>query len=148
MHSRIFQLTTKPIKESEWLTENDDDILQTFPYSVAKPDGKRDDEIRWLLDVCPKCFIWIEDNTLDVLPNAKFDYFGGRFRELKKKVGNLHFEEFCDEYYARNLIELIEDKFGFHVYDDDGYVKTMDTFMRQVKVNTKLYIGGILDYHF
>ena len=43
--------------------------------------------------------------------------------------------------------EAYDDKYGFYV-DFDGYVQTLDHFIRENGDGGKYYIGATLDYHY
>lgn len=163
MHSRIFELSTEPIPETERLDE--DSVPEWFCMSVADyvdniEDHQRIGEIEWFAsqfgDACEK------DPKTEVFtfaPSAKELFFKARyaaFKELGGKLAATTFDEFVsnrlDSEFGMNMYlfkQSCDDRFGFYVYDrDSSDLVTLDTWMRSIDTSCPYYVGGIVDYHF
>lgn len=80
------------------------------------------------------------------------EYFQERFIDFRKEINKLLEEDgmkyFLDSSLIFKLESLISNKFNTYVYDDYGSIINIDHFIRNLKVNDKYYIGGIVTYHY
>lgn len=154
MHSRIFQVSRKPITEDNYMIEADfyDHWFTREIADYVDSDTYRDDDISWLakLDGIEVC---VDDNGNDYfIVVDKELYFKNQYNVFIKAINNLtrctlsEFSTGINEMYYLN--SFYNDKFGIYIQDDDRFgLVTLDEFMRNVENGDKLYIGCTLDYH-
>jgi hypothetical protein len=156
VHSRIFQITTKPaeayISESDfyehWFTREFADYVSG--------DVNRQDELsvfrEWLEN--KKAANFLSDDMFIILPDGKEAYFResyAGFINAAKKTATITMADFM----GGNIGTLIYginssycDDYGYYVADDDKNLVPMDEFMRYAEIGRCYHIGGVLDYHF
>lgn len=155
MHSRIFQVSLKPIEKCDYITENDyyDHWFTREWADYVSGDCDRKDDIQWLKD----CYetkgveFGADDNGEYIIIKNKQSYFEDTFKnfmELIDKIKNYTLEDFTNGIHEMwSLKNAYEDKMGFYA-DADGELLTFDDFIRQCVTEEKYYIGGTIDYHF
>lgn len=162
MHSNIYGLVRlqKPKAiEVEPFNENSIEYDDVSYFANYFKDNENDfeKEVEWLTK-----FInldqedIIKDNGVIILrltKNKVEEYLKKKYDHFINKVHNLIFDEFVGDVYS--LEESIEDKFGFHIYEDNQSMYNLDEFMRclyrwTLKQEDTVYyqVNGILDYHF
>lgn len=78
---------------------------------------------------------------------AKKNYFQSRLRQLKEQIKDITLREFANETSTiRYIQEAIEDKYSDAV-SFNGTFYSFDDFIRQMKPNTKYYVGDICLMH-
>lgn len=78
---------------------------------------------------------------------AKKNYFRSRLEQLKEQIKDITLKEFANETSTiRYIQEAIEDKYGDAVSFNDSFY-SFDDFIRQMKPNTKYYVGNICLMH-
>ena len=157
MHSRIFQISTKPIHKYDYIEENRY-YDHWFLHSVAdyvNENSDRIDDIDWLkscyesdglsfgTDEHGEYFI-VEDKVKFFEPN--FQRFQNALQELTKTTLDDFISGKCG-YPLYTLKAAYDDKFGFYVDGDETYLKTLNEFIREAEIGTKYYIGATIDYH-
>ena len=172
MHSFIYEVSEKPIREDErisiqmlpdWFTltvadtvsdlygEERDDAIQDFISSLEVRHGSNDDAF----------------TINDVMKRM---WFGAKFRKFNFAVARLcgiRFSVFCNTEDAQrhnvsgidpykgfikavdDLNLAVDDKYGNYIYDADmhGRLVTFDEWIREQAVGAKFYFGGVIDYH-
>lgn len=149
MHSRIFQLSSQPINEDDYITE--DLFYDGFVGSIAdyvSSDTDRESDIEWFISFLEKYGVKREGNAAYFPKGFKEIYFEKRLKELKEKVSNMTLHDFCDSFEAYSLCALIEDRYGFYIYTDSHGLMTLDDFVRNLENEDKFYFGATIDYHF
>ncbi len=154
MHSRIFQIEKEVVPEDEYIISAD--IPEWFTNSLADyvdDDCDREDDIDWLMTCSIGNFAARDGDKLTFTSDTR-GYFKDKheaFIKAAQKLTEVPFEAFVDDYGVYsifyNLKEAYNDKHSFYVYSD-GYLHTMDEWMRQVKPGETYYLGGVIDYHF
>ena len=156
MHSRIFQISRKPVSREDYFDEDryyDDFVGHVADYVVKSSD--RNDDIEWLRG-------YLEGVA---------DFSGDKFRIInRKKYFEDGFQEFCEaadsiremsledyigsggsnpELRLYMLNKSYEDKYSFYLDDDEYFDRavTLDRFMRHVNEDETYYIGQTFDYH-
>lgn len=161
MHSRIYEISTKPIPQDEHMTDNDFDYDHWFFRDVADyvtDDENRESSIQWLLDslVVGNGLISIDGDSFLLHEGFHAAYWDGRYCAFIRRVEALHSitsTEFAQGGASMMLYQaeqLHEEKFGFYVVVRDGdndSLVTMDEFVRHAKVGVQYYVGGTIDYH-
>ena len=155
MHSRIFQVSTTPISEDDYITESDywDHWFTRSIADYVNENTERYDDIQWLID----CYFirGIEFGTDDcgeyMIVKSKEKYFQNafnRFQELLDKIKTYNLEDFIEGISEMwSLKNEYEEKFGFYIESEENGLTTIDDFIRGCNVNEKYYIGGTIDYH-
>lgn len=156
MHSRIFQVSLKPIDKAEYITESEyyDHWFTNSVADYVNDDCNRGEDIEWLKD----CYegrgieFGADDNGEYFIIKSRIKYFEKtyeKFQGLLEKIRNYDITEFANGIYEFwSLKEAYEDKFGFYVQTDDNGLITIDNFARVYPENTKYYIGATIDYHY
>ncbi len=148
MHSLIVQLETELVPKDKFITEYDFEG-DNFVGSVAdyvSDEVDYEECVKWFVKSLPSDYIKYNGQSIIFLPGFKVSYFKPRFEILKKIVEELTLEDFITGLLTYEIGELINDKYGFYVYN--GYWRTFDDFVRELIEGVPYYIGGILDYHF
>lgn len=154
MHSRIFQVSLKPIKPVDYIRESNY-YEHWFTMEVAdyvNGDTNRIEDIEWLKGCYQGLVFGSDDNGEYFVVENKEEYFKAkfeRFMETVEKIKDFNLKNFTDgfTYEMYKLKEAYEDKYGFYV-DTDGEMLTLDSFIRYCATNAKYYIGATIDYHF
>ena len=99
MHSRIFQVSSKPISQEDYLTE--DDIPESFfnttaDYVDSLSDEERASSIEDLESVLANSFTF-QDGAVTSTENM-YEYFRKPFESFRaslQRLSSISFEEFC-----------------------------------------------------
>ena len=153
MHSRIFQIEKKPLTKEEYIESVC--IPDWFTNSIAdytSNDCDREDDIAWLMDASLGSIASLDGDKLTFSSNVR-RYFKEKYEAFIKEAEKLSKTSF-DDFISGNstnmffrMNEAYSDRYGFYVYSDDGFLDTLDNFMREVKDGDVYYIGGVVDYH-
>lgn len=161
MHSRIFELSTRPVDEDcryysdyvpDWFVNSIADYVQ----DINIPE-EREEDIEWLASYFNGACM-VNGDMLTFAENAKEKAFAEAFKEMKaraEKIAKADFDAFCGK---RGLEELEMDmyhlsdafsaKYGFYIYDfDTGSLRTIAAWLRDADISKPYYVGGIVDYH-
>ena len=158
MHSRIYQISTKPIHRDDYIDESNY-YEHWFLGSVAdyvSEDRDRADSIEWF----KACYndaglsFGVDKDGAYFIVEDKSKYFASKleiFQATLKELSAITLDDFITEKYSMQMYRLkaaYEDKYGFYV-DNDGWGMTpLDACIRYSENGTKYYIGATLDYHF
>lgn len=155
MHSRIFQVSTKPISQDDYITESDywDHWFTNQIADYVNGDTDRDYDIQWFKDCYSSKGIEFgaDDNGEYIIVKSKEAYFKdafNRFQELLDKIKAHNLQDFIegiDEMWE--LKNEYEEKYGFYIESEEYDLITIDDFIRCCNANEKLYIGATIDYH-
>lgn len=160
MHSRIFEVSEKPVDPENYLDEGS--IPEWFCGSIADyvdGDTDRDHDIEWLLQQMHGAATYsVEDNSLSFDADAKKKFFAAdylKFQESLKELSCISEEEFAGESHDHNLRlmmyrlkEAYADKFGFYICSEERELEPLHDWLRMADLSKKYYIGGTIDYHF
>ena len=154
MHSRIFQVSSEPITEENYISEYRYDeylVGQDGIDYVVESDSKQDD-LNWLKNTSKG--IEVTENTIKV--TSKKEYFEKSFEEFQEyveKLSNYNMEDFINpqnwlDFYR--LKDAYDSENGFKIDDNDEYfgITSLDNFVRNVEEGETYYIGKTFDYHF
>ena len=162
MHSRIFQVSKKPIEETEYLEE--ERYYDYFVGGVADYVDEVEDPIEdwnWLNDFSGGTIkIDTEKKTLTIIDKEAF--FEKNYENWKKALDNLSnitlkdfvsnekFDEHSCSYNMWQLNSAYNDKHGFYIDDNDEYfgLVTLPSFMRNRENGEVFYLGNTIDYHY
>ncbi len=160
MHSRIIELSDKPVAENERYSV--EDVPDWFLCSIADyvgeiEESERDCEIGWIAEwfggLCTR-----DGDKLTIVPDAREKFFRpmySRFLEAAANLMTISYKSYCGEVDGyrmwRAMFELnnaYEDKFGGYVYDPKlCELQTMHEWLRNADLSKPYYVGGIIDYH-
>lgn len=160
MHSKIIQISSKPIPEDEWVDESDyyDELIGVADYVANITRDVRDGIID---EFCDGLVFERQENDRVVIKSKAF-YFEKKYEDFQKnleKIKGVSFADFCGR-NPRKAWELesnvcmvssaYSDRYGTYVDDRGEYdgIVTLDNFVRRSKDGDAFYIGGVVDYHF
>ena len=154
MHSRIFQVSNKPIAKENYIAESDyyDHWFLNRIADYVDDDCDRDASIGWLCD-CAKGYIVSIDNAgeFHIVIHSKEEYFKDKYdafiSELHK-IGTPTIEQFASGIDLWRFNDSYNDQFAFYIQTHSDDLMTFDEFVRNCNENDCWYIGGVLDYHF
>ena len=155
MHSRIFQLSKKPV--TNFLTGYDMEDHPSFlgpiaDYVTDVSEERRRDAIKWLGEAPG---IEIDGDQLKIV--SKKEYFAGYFQEFQKAIRNAAagtLEDFIRPEMMYSLYDIeraVRDKFGFYAVLSDSYfndVIPLTDFVRSSSEGEVWHLGSVLDYHY
>ena len=155
MHSRIFQVSTKPISQDDYIKETDywDHWFINRIADYVNGDTDRDYDIQWFKDCYSSKGIEFgsDDNGEYIIVQSKEAYFKDAFNRFQGLLNNIkgynlqNFIEGIDEMWELNSEH--EEKYGFYIESEEYDLITIDHFVRCCKSNKKYYIGATIDYH-
>lgn len=158
MHSRIFQISDKPIEKCDYINEAHywDHWFVDRIADYVNGDTDRESDIEWL----KSCYEYVDmtfgkdEGGEYFIINDKTKYFAKHFEEFHKaavELSQITLDDFVNRRYSASLYRLKEaddDEFGFYVeWGSEGGTDTFDGFMRYAEVGVKYYIGATIDYH-
>ena len=153
MHSRIFQVDTKPISDYDYI-EEDNYFDHWFLNQIAdyvSDDYDRDASIEWLAECANGCEIDHDNNGYYLVVCDKEAYFKNKydmFVGALNKLGIPTIDQFVNGIDMWQFESAYDDKFGFYIDSSDFGLITLDEFIRRSNELDKYYIGGVVDYHF
>lgn len=159
MHSRIFQVSRKPIDPKDYCSENyelpyDSEyglLVDPIDYVVCTPDEERMESIERLKEIHKDVFR-IDGDKVTVI--NKMAYFEKRYHDFMKEIEKLK-DATLEQFSTRdlnntfqNLKRDYEEEYGFWVLSIETGMDTLDEFMRRIKDGYVFYIGAVMDYHY
>ena len=157
MHSRIFQISRKPINKDEYISEYDyyDSGFIGEIADYVSDDTDRDADIEWLKSRLEGVADFNGDSFTIKDQRKYFEKSFSDFLEAIKEVSLLTFQDFCTnandfDYKMYKLKTAYRNEFRFYIDDNGEYAgrEPLDDFMRRAKNGDVFYIGATLDYHF
>lgn len=154
MHSRIFQVSTNPINETDYIDEccywDHWFINEVADYVANSTD--RDGDIEWLMEYSKGIIISEDENGKFLIITDKEKYFKNafeNFQEAINKVSKYTIDDFIQSssYEIWKIKDSYENMFGFYIDCNDDLM-SLDRFVRLSPINKKYYIGGTVDYHY
>lgn len=161
MHSRIFQVSSKPISPEDYLTEND--VPESFfnttaDYVDSLSDEERASSIENLKSVLANSFTF-QDGAMTSTENM-YEYFRKPFESFQAnllRLSHISFDEFCGKVTYGNfsvesglwrLGQCYLSEYGFYIYVTEyGELVTLDNWLRTVSPGEIYHLGNVLDYH-
>ena len=158
MHSRIYQVSEKPITDfiseyryEDWFVGNHADYVS--PVEYQSEDYMSD--LKWLRDVTEGIKVDLKKGTITV--TSKKEYFEKKhdsFKNILEELSNTTLEDFSNGNYSLSskmyeLKSAYEDESSFYIDDNDEYIgiTPLDNWVRNVEEGKEYYIGTITDYH-
>lgn len=158
MHSRIFQISKRPIDKADYIEESRYwDHWFTHSYAdYVSGETNRADDIEWL-KVCynNEGLTFGTDNGGEYfIIEDKTKYFASKFKRFQiliKQLAGSTFDSFVTTELELDVYRLktaYEDEHDFYVDNEDGDLCSLDNFIRRNCDGAKFYIGATIDYHF
>lgn len=157
MHGRIYQILTKPLPESEWLTAEDfyDYNDPTIDY-IQSSSCLRTEDLQFLCDILPESLFKMEGDTIEVTTDGHtfmeevFHRLQDDISELQlyinepKKISMLLYKisRYCDHLFGRSVMFFLDG--AFYASSSTDFI--MDSLIYHS--GQKLYVGAILDFHY
>jgi len=162
MHSKIIQISEKPISKRSFVSESqyyDDFVGRIADYVDELREDYRCDCVKSCLG--GDAFVVAEDGkSFEVVD--KDSYFRPRYDQFMKTLNDLKdatLEDFAGSslrphyefsYKVSLMASSYEDDYDIYV-DDNGEkygLIPLDQFMRYAQNGEKYYVGNVIDYHF
>lgn len=158
MHSRIIQLETTPVHESEYITPADYDHEHWFLREIADfvvEDEDRETTLHSFLDALSRFGLEQFPDGFALKPGFHARYFApdyARFRAVLDSISSsLTLDSFAADSRLRGelfvLCDAYEDEFTYYVQTTDHGLLPLARFLRLAKPGTRYYFGGTLSYH-
>ena len=156
MHSRIFQVSRKPISQEDLIEEyryEDSFVGSHADYVVKQSESEGIDDLDWLQTATKGLEIDTEKKTITITSKEKFfETKHEKFQELLEKLQYMSLKEFSNAQNSFDMYDLesaYNDKYGFYIDDNDEYcgLTTLDDWVRNAEENKTYYVGNIFDYH-
>ena len=160
MHSRIFELSDKPVPADERFSF--EDVPEWFFATVADyaddilSAADRSEEIAWLVStfhaLCER-----DGDKLTLSPDTRKKFFRSRyseFLEIAPRLAAYSYEAFCGETGSVaietdlfRLKDAYDDQCGFYVYNRETCeLHTLHFWLRRADLSKPYYVGGVIDY--
>ena len=157
MHSRIYQISEKPITEFTDEYRYEEDFVGNHADYVVGVEYDSEDyisDLKWLQNVAEGLEVNLKEKTITV--TSKKQYFSekhDKFQELLEKLQDITLEEFSSVSIYFDIFDLksaYEDEYSFYIDDNDEScgITTLDNWVRNAEEGKKYYVGSIHDYHF
>ena len=157
MHSRIYQISEKPITEFTDEYRYEEDFVGNHADYVVGVEYDSEDymaDLKWLRNVTEGLEVNLKEKPITVI--NKKQYFSekhDKFQELLEKLQNITLEEFSSRARYFDILDLksaFDDEYSFYVDDNDEFcgITTLDNWVRNAEEGKKYYVGSIFDYHF
>ena len=155
MHSRIYQISSKP--RVEWIKASryDEHWFTREVADYVSNHTNRDDDIEWIKKSL-NGIAEIEGNKLVITDKRKFfERKYKKFTEAVKRLSKATLDEFIArdfdnfEWFVTIMEDSLNEKFAFYVDDgDEDGISTFDEWMSAAEEGKTYYLGSTLDYHF
>jgi len=152
MHNRVIELTLEEIDEDNFMSEGgafcDSGFVPSVAYYVSDIEEDIEQEVNDIIDQLKEIADYNpERRSFTFHENAKLVWFEEKYKNFLDEITTTSFIDFCSEYKVNRISNALEDKKGFYVYHgySDSY-ESMDSFIRNLGVDTEYYLGGILSY--
>ena len=136
MHSRIFQVSEKPIDKADYIEESNywDHWFIGSVADYVNDNCDRNDDIQWLADCAKGYSVGRDKNGEYLIIENKEKYFEDAFRQFKATLDVL--KDCTLQDFTKDIFEMYGLKNAYE-----------EKFIRNFPENVKYYIGGTIDYH-
>lgn len=154
MHGRIYEIRTQRLNNELWMNETDlyDEVDGSWCDYVADSDDRKDD-LEWLKSALPKSIFKVEGDVVEVISDGR-EFVDEWIDDLKKEVNALSYDKFTDLMDVCHIKMKMNNMIGFDMMfktDYSDYPHNPTSFIKDC-INQyqgkKLYVCGIVDYHF
>lgn len=166
MHNRIYQISTSPIKQEDFISEND---LTEHPFVslVADHVDGGTDRVEDVRDFISILGYWESEDYITLtesssiafafLPDAKEKYFSlkyAAFVEARDKTTGMGLSDFASGIAFENALDDMKSAFcyGLGTYmaikgESEYEIVPLDHFIRHAIIGQRYHIGGTVGYH-
>ena len=154
MHGRLFEIREQRLDRDEWITESafyEEETGNWCDWVMVSED--REGDLEWLKSALPASIFKVEGDEIEIISDGK-EFVEEWIEELKKKVNSLTYEKamsFSGLYQIKwSLSNMLNNDFMFYS-DYSEYAHNPTEFIQDCLCNyqgKKLYVCGIIDYHF
>lgn len=158
MHARIYQISLENKCQDDWITEFSitESDMGYLGIDYASPSTSREKDLEWLKECLPTDMFLMEGNEITIL-NDGTETLTNVFERIKEYVNGIDIDEYVNdmtffEYRikakSRDILDIS------HLFFTDGwsdyptYSTEFVRYCHTLKPGTKIYVNGILDYHF
>ena len=154
MHGRLFEIREKRLDRDEWITEGSFYNEETGSWcDWMMVSESREEDLEWLKSALPASIFKVEGDEIEIISDGK-EFVEEWIEELKKKVNSLTYEKamsFSGLYQIKSsLSNMLHNDFMFYSdYNENAHNPT--GFIQDCLCHyqgKKLYVCGIIDYHF
>lgn len=161
MHSKIFQISNKPISKDEYCSpvdfyENSDDFADYIGDEMEDENEKRE-YIKGLAQCMEGVFTLNSDCSMTYVSEEKLREFKQKWVDyLRSMVNELTADNILSDHRLYRLRKAAErthvDRCSrFYINEWNGYAGAMDDFVEfidhQLKPGDRIYVGAIIDFH-
>ena len=154
MHGRLFEIREERIPQDEWVNEFsfcDEDTSSWCDWMCDSAD--REDDLKWLKKVLPTSIFKVDGDEIEIISDGR-EFVEKWIEDVRELVNRLDYESFTG--YAstwaieRTLQNMIGSDFMFRTsYADYAHGSTeFIKYCINSGKGTKLYVCGIIDYHY
>lgn len=158
MHSRIIQIETTPIPESDYILAADYDHEHWFLREIADyvdEDENRETTLHSFLDALSRFGLEQFPDGFALKPGFHARYFAPDYARFRAVLDSISSSLTLDSFVKGEglniklfaLRDAYEDKFTYYVQTDGLGLRPLARFLRLAKPGTRYYFGGTLDYH-
>lgn len=153
MHGRIFEIREQRMPKEEWLNETDLYDEDTSFADYYRDSEDREDDLEWLKSALPSSMFKMEGDEIEIISDGK-EIMEKFIDRIKAEANELSYESVVKgvQKYKLGLAlkGALHSDFMFYT-DTAGYCHDSTEFLTDC-INycqgKKLYVCGILDYHF
>lgn len=156
MHSRIYQLSSSPIEEDEYIIEDEFEVEQycDFAQYIAETPDREDDlvEIKKILESqFPNVFkVDLDSLCITYLGNIEAIFQEWR-KSIQEEASKLDQGDATPGSVLVKILVPLGIRERFYIVDYSGYPASFEdllNYFSKKEPGEKLYIGGTLDYHY
>lgn len=161
MHSRIFQVSSSPIRKDErdipdYFYDNSSDFADYIGDEIEGSDRK--DDIKYLSETLSDLFD-LDKSGLVLVYKGGMDVFKRQWADAIRKAAEAVVADNVLESTPRYTVRMmcnethLESSYRFKIEGWTSYAAPMDDLIewiayKKFKPGKKLYIGAVIDYHF
>lgn len=165
MHARIYQLNTERLPKEDWINEYtfEPDHLNQFlvDYVNDNREEHRNEDLKWLKELLPETTFKMEGDEITIIGDGRESFYEWRLKAFSL-LNNMNYDSWArnDSYKLLNMgRKIIDTDHLFYIEDWSGlgWVNTLfevakyaheDMLKSGSEEYPKLYVNGILDFHY
>lgn len=153
MHGRIFEIREERLPREEWMNETHlyDEDTSFADYYIDSED--REGDLQWLKQTLPPSMFRMDGDEIEIISDGK-DVIEKWIERMKKEVDKLDYEsvvKFSETHRIKYMMKgMLHEDFMFRT-DYADYCHDSTAFVKDCINNyqgKKLYVCGIIDFHF
>lgn len=156
MHARIYQISLKNKHQDDWITEHSisDTDMGSLGIDYTAPSRNRNEDLELLKIALPTDMFSMNGNEVTLL-NDGTDVLRKALISIRGYVNGITEDGYINSGMFEDRItslscNVLNVNHLFYIDDDSEPVRSTEfiRYCHALKPGTKLYINGILDYHF